>query len=145
MPRLLHPYYRQHYLALRAELLRGGHAFVVLTSAEQIAIHDFYQPSLELTDAQLRELRKRVTKVDPSLPHRAGKAYARIAPFIGDGHPPMLGGTSTVRASKRKGELRRTTVWGEVQPHIDPEQLVKILLDAAMEQLRRERDHNTSA
>lgn len=138
MPRLSHFVYLQHRLALRADWLAGGFAFVVLTAEEQWAIHDFYEPTLDLSEDELRELRRRVTREQPSLPQRAGKAYARIAPFIGDQHPPMLGGTSAVVAGQRKGELRRLTVWGEVHPHVDPAAMAKILFDA-MEQARRER------
>jgi hypothetical protein len=139
MPHLPDSYYFQHYVALRDEWLRGAFAFTVLTPTEQIAVHNYYEPSLELSDAQLRAHRKRVTLEQPSLPHRAGRAYARIAPFLDGTGVPTPAATSVVVAGRRKGELRRISVYGEVQPHIDPARIAQILLDAAMEQLRRER------
>lgn len=83
MPRLSDFHYLRNALALNREWAhRSGYAFTMLSPTGQIPIHDFYEPSRSFTDYQLRAHRAATTKRRPSLPHQAGKAFVRIAPFL---------------------------------------------------------------
>jgi hypothetical protein len=62
---------------VRSGNLAGG-AYSLLSSSDQWAIHRFYAPTDDIDDKTLRDYRRSVTKIDPSLPQRAGRAYAKL-------------------------------------------------------------------
>lgn len=122
MPRLTHTTYTLQHHQLRREWLdRHGLAFTMLSPTEQILIHDFYEPSKSLTDRQLKAHRDAITKIRPSLPHQAGKAFVRIAPFL-DVVPAPL-------PSPGRGKPYSVKVTSLVNPQIDPERMARILMD----------------
>ena len=131
MTRLTHTTYTLQHHQLRREWLdRHGFAFTMLSPTEQILIHDFYEPSKLLTDRQLRAHRAAITRARPSLPHQAGKAFVRIAPFIDVELAPLpMPGRSKPYVVK---------ITSLVNPQIDPVRLARILID-----VRREIDGST--
>ncbi|MDB5176577.1 MAG: hypothetical protein JWN75_245 [Candidatus Saccharibacteria bacterium] len=58
--------------------ISAGGAFSLLSSNEQWDLHNFYLVAQEMTDAELRLHRQVVKQVDPSLPQRAGRAFAAL-------------------------------------------------------------------
>jgi len=115
----------QHHQLRREWLDRHGFAFTMLSPTEQILIHDFYEPSKLFTDYQLRAHRAAITKVRPSLPHQAGKAFLRIAPFLDRvlAPVPMTG----------RGKPYVAKLTSLVNPRIDPARIAQILIAVARE------------
>jgi hypothetical protein len=78
MPRLTF----DSYLKQRAFLLLVWEEidplFSLLSPNQQADLHHYYQPLHKYTDDHLQKHRAHVTKLDPSLPARAGKSYARL-------------------------------------------------------------------
>lgn len=78
MPRLT----SQQYLEAHQKLAIAHHdeplMFGSLSPAEQWALHAYFVPSKGLSDQQLLDHRKTITKEQPSLPQRAGRALAHI-------------------------------------------------------------------
>ena len=131
MTRLTHTTYKLQHHQLRCEWLdRHGFAFTMLSPTEQILIHDFYEPSRSFTDHQLKIHRTTITELRPSLPHQAGKAFVRVAPFL-----------DVVLATlppPGRGKPYSVKVTSLVNPQIDPARLAKILIEMIREWL----DHN---
>ena len=122
MTRLTHTTYTLQHHQLRREWIdRHGFAFTMLSPTEQILIHDFYEPSKPLTDCELRAHRVEITRVRPSLPHQAGKAFVRIAPFLDVVPAPLR--------SPGRGKPYVVKITSLVNPKIDPERMARILLD----------------
>jgi hypothetical protein len=120
MTRLTHTTYMLQHHQLRREWLdRHGFAFTMLSPTEQILIHDFYEPSKPFTDRELKAHREAITKTRPSLPHRAGKAFVRIAPFLDVVPAPLR--------SPGRGKPYVVKVTSLVNPHIDPARMAQIL------------------
>ena len=97
----------------------------MLSPTEQILIHDFYEPSKSFTDRQLRAHRAAITKARPSLPHQAGKAFVRIAPFLGVELAPL--------PMPGRGKLYVAKITSLVNPQIDPAQMAQILITIVRE------------
>lgn len=94
----------------------------MLTPNEQWDLHNFYLVTQEMTDAELRVHRRLIKQVDPSLPQRAGRAYAKLQ--RGDWSQP-------VTVSVTKG--RTLTVRSVVKPKPDPKLYAWALIQLAME------------
>lgn len=62
--------------------LRSGYAFTILSPTEQLHLHAFFAFTKRPTPVELGAHRAAVTAAEPSLPHRAGKAFARLRPFL---------------------------------------------------------------
>jgi hypothetical protein len=78
MPRLNHnDYTKRHHFLMKA-WLEFPRIYSALSPRQQWDIHAYFQPSKELTDAQLREHRRSISASQPSLPHRAGRAFVVI-------------------------------------------------------------------
>lgn len=126
MPQLTHTTYKlQHHQLRREWLNRHGFAFTMLGPTEQILIHDFYEPSRSLKDDELRAHRAAITKVRPSLPHQAGKAFLLIAPFFDVELAPL--------PMPDHGKPYVAKITSLVNPHIDPARIAQILIAVARE------------
>jgi hypothetical protein len=120
MTRLTHiTYTLQHYQLRREWLNRHGFAFTMLSPTEQILIHDFYEPSKPFTDRELKSHREVITRARHSLPHEAGKAFVRIAPFLDAVPAPFR--------SPVRGKPYVVKVASLVNPHTDPARMAQIL------------------
>lgn len=125
MTRLTHTTYRLQHHQLRREWLdRHGFAFTMLSPTEQILIHDFYEPSKSFTDRQLRAHRAAITKLRPSLPHQAGKAFVRIAPFLDAILAPL--------PVPGRGKPYGVKIASLVNPHLDPDRIARILIQLGL-------------
>lgn len=111
MPRLTNTEYliRQEILKRVWKVKRGD--FGYLSFQQQRDLHDYFAASKELTDEELLEHRQDVSKLDPSLPHRASKAFLAFL------RPPKSMATS------------RVTVRPIVRPEMDFLDLAEALLD----------------
>lgn len=78
MPRLTHSTYVNQRDHLREIWNFSGGAFSLLTPKEQWDLHNFYLVTQEMNTAELRLHRRVVKRIDPSLPQRAGRAYAKL-------------------------------------------------------------------
>ncbi|MEC5152461.1 hypothetical protein [Cryobacterium sp. GrIS_2_6] len=138
MPRLTDIDYLKNRAALREEwVLRDGTAFVMLIPTEQVTLHDYYEPAREMGFLESVEHRRQISRTRPSLPHQAGRAFARIQPFLDmpmseiSTPPPM----TNIPGKKR----RRVSVFSQVNAHIDPAVIAKIIIAAAKEDAHRDR------
>ena len=102
----------------------------MLSPAEQWMLHSYYEFTKHLTDDQLLAHRAAVSKAQPSLPHRAGKAFAKLALFTqrlevyrAVPHP----------STRKKGAPNEAHVFSQVNPTVDPKVMVEILIEAMKE------------
>lgn len=58
--------------------ISAGGAFSLLAPNEQWDLHNFYLVTQEMTVTELQLHRQVVKSIDPSLPQRAGRAYAKL-------------------------------------------------------------------
>lgn len=133
MPRLTTQDYLRQRAALREEwLVREGYAFALLSTADQFYLHDYFEPAKRLSPLEATAHRKTISKSRRSLPQQAGRAFARIRPFLNLPTP----------SSRHEAELRVThnrsgpnghqvSVFGQVNPELDPKAFAKILLELA--------------
>lgn len=57
-------------------------SFAYLSFADQRALHEYFQPAIELTDLALLAHRRQISREQPSLPQRAGRAHSHLASAI---------------------------------------------------------------
>ena len=82
MTRLTNTTYLAQHHQLKSEWLsEGGGAFVMHSPTEQWALHGYYEFTKNLNDGELLAHRAAASRVEPSLPHRAGKAFTRLRLF----------------------------------------------------------------
>ena len=103
----------------------------MLSSTEQWMLRSYYEFTKHLTDDELLAHRAAVSKVQPSLPHRAGKAFSRLRLFSerlveyrAAPHPN----------TRKKGSPYGVRVFSRVNPDIDPKVMAKILMEIVAEQ-----------
>lgn len=78
MSRITPSTHYQRYQFLRTAWCEFPKLYAVLPLHAQWQIHEFYQPSNELTKAELIAHIKQLTKIKPALVHQAGKHYKRM-------------------------------------------------------------------
>lgn len=134
MPRVSKLEQFNHYQKLREAYLAWPMALIRLAPPDQAAIALFYQPEREHTLESLRAMQQEMKQLEPSLPHRAGKAYIKVLRLL-----PLV----QERASRprRKGAPYELFVFSELNESIDPAEMARIILRMAMEaEERDERD-----
>lgn len=134
MPRLTNP----AYLAKRQRLadaweFRPG-LFAGLQTFEQRDLHRYFALSRDFYDDDALLYRREVTKLLPSLPAQAGRAYAHFERMIAADRlrrtqRPVV--TSRTKSSPRP--TRVVTVQALVEPELDVKRLARVLLDLAIE------------
>ena len=122
MPRLTTSTYFLHHHQLKVLWITRQSWFADLSPQEQWALHRFYAITQEMTDAELRLHRRLVGPVDPSLPQRAGRAYAKLKRR--EWKPVVY-----IMSEKARG----ITVRAVVKPVPDPDRYAKAILALAME------------
>ena len=134
MPRLTDEMYLAHRQRLSdAWEFRPG-LFAELQTFEQRDLHRYFAPSRELYDDDVLAYRREVTKLVPSLPSQAGRAYAHFERVIAEdkakrANPP-------VKAVRTKDSLRLqrvVTVKATARPEIDVHRLARLLVSLALE------------
>lgn len=132
MPRLTTLDYLRNRSALRKEWFENNaYAVVVLTPTEQFLLHDFYAFTKDLSPLEVIEHRKNITARRSSLPHQAGKAFARIRPFL---DRQIINKTAKpVQKGPRKwtAKNRRVLVMSQVNSELDPAEFARIIIAAA--------------
>lgn len=95
-------------------------------------MHRFYQPASDMTATELIAHRRSVTAADPSLPHRAGRAYAKLS----------RGEWS--RATTRTTNGRTISVRSVVRPKPDLRLLAKVYIRMAREDMKEREDRSAA-
>jgi hypothetical protein len=134
MPRLTTPTYLFHHHQLKALWAKGSKQFSYLSPNDQLALHKYYLFALDKTELELVAHRRNVHSGDPSLPHRAGRAFAKL----------MRGERSKVGYSQMPNG-RRISVRPLTRPTPDIELLAKALLQMAMREVEEREDKNQAA
>ena len=131
MPRLTTLNYLHQRAALREEWqLRSGYGFVVLSPTEQFYIHDYFEPAKNLSPLDAVAHRKDVTTRRPSLPQQAGRAFARIRPFLNMKLDPKPARPVSSRRTWNASS-RRVRVFSQVKSELDPKAFAKIVIELA--------------
>lgn len=102
----------------------------MLSPPEQWTLHSYYEFTKHLSDDQLLAHRAAVSRAQPSLPHRAGKAFAKLLTFT-----KRLEAYRAVPHpnTRKKGAPYEVRVLSQVNPDIDPNVIAKILIEIARE------------
>lgn len=136
MPRLSNEYYYHRHEFLRWLWLNKDAAYSYLSPNEQWAIHDYYQPSKELSFQELVAHRREVSKERPNLPAVAGKAAHRLYQLVKGQRSPK----PTHRPRQRQSSKRQVTIRAVVRPEINMKQLARALIAVAEDMARREQE-----
>lgn len=126
MPRLTDYSYLQTYKELRAAWLSDPVSFALLTPNEQWDLFGYFCIEHELSDARLLAYRREVSKIDASLPQRAGRAaqvWRKKLPRLEAYRQRPRRGQRTKQRSKRY----IVTIFSAVHPEIDPQRLTRAL------------------
>jgi uncharacterized membrane protein len=140
MPRQSDQQYLQTHARLRRLWLQANGVYGRILPAKQWHLHAFFQPSKDLTPAELLEHRAKITKERPQLPQHAGKTLAEL-----DQHAvhwalrrvrQPVGAPVAARGGKR--QPRNIAVHGVVRPEIDTKKLARALLDIAEQETKHD-------
>lgn len=126
--------YLHHHHQLKELWIVDVSAFSYLTFRDQVDLHTYFQFASDKTEAELIEHRRNVRAFDPSLPHRAGRAYAKL----------QRGERAPATSSAVPGG-GRISVRPIVRPEIDLRMLAKALLYTALDQEKRRSDEKDQA
>jgi len=142
MPRLTTPDYLVRYHQLHDWWTDNKIVFRVISPTDQWALHGFFRFAEPLSEPVLLVHRRRVTEDDPSLPHRAGRAYAKLERRIAQvdwttygtlASPPRVRSTLT-------GKDRHVSVHSVVRPDVDVHRIARALVDQILRAAQREDD-----
>ena len=127
-------YLIQHHQLKDEWFSESGGAFIMLSPTEQWALHSYYEFTKRLTDHELLAHRATVSKAQPSLPHRAGKAIAKLSSFTKELEAYR---SAPYPNTRKKGAPRNVRVLSQVNPDIDPKAMAEILIEAMKERSHR--------
>lgn len=102
------------------------------------ALHKYYEPSVDLTEDQSIASRQAVTAKWPSLPQRAGKAYAEFVRVIAqlEAAPPRAKRIPGRRRTNKSYVIRTE---GLVRPDVDFDKLARVLLAIARDEAEKKK------
>jgi len=124
MPRLTDQTYLSNYDALRDGYLRGGQSFIRLDPHEQWALFGFYQHHEWHSRKELLSYRREISRLNPSLPQRAGKAFQ---------HWQQLRNEAVVTPTQVQPAKRRNSTDFSLAFQVRPEPDVKLLAHAIIQ------------
>ena len=138
MPRITNSDYLAHRKNLSDNWKRSELGWSKLNFKDQCTLHEYYEPSMDLTDDQAITYRQAVTAKWPSLPHRAGKAYAEFTKVIArlEAAPPQQKRPPGRRRTNKSYAIRTE---GLVRPDVDFDKLARVLLDIARDQAEKKK------
>jgi hypothetical protein len=139
MPRLTFNNYRARHGQLRAVWLANRIVFFEVSAIDQWYLHDYYRPSEKLTEQELRTHWQALHNTPTSLHQQAGRAYARLKPFL-NGKPYHL---VPPRRRATSGKNAEVVAYGAVNPKLDVDLAVELVMMLG-EQLRREADDSAN-
>jgi hypothetical protein len=119
MPRLDHIEYSNRRTLLGILWCDHDPAFCRLSPGEQRDLHTYFAPLRELDVAQLKALRLSVTKLDASLPQRAGQAWVKLQRLM-----PVAPMHTRHRRTKHKGQ---PVAHGVLRPEPDYDKFIRAL------------------
>lgn len=102
--------------------------FRYLSPKQQRDLHDYFQITSDASDEQLNDHRQQLVEGDPSLPHRAGRAFLAFL------RPPVEITTPKKRRSQN------SVVRPVLNPEPDIAGLARVLIDHVMSLREEERD-----
>lgn len=109
-------------------------AFAILTPKAQWEVHDFYQPSKELTKEQLLAHRRQISRERPSLPAAAGKHFDILNDYFRSDRELPKTEPSLDRSESAQGAgNRQVRVRALVRPEPNLKLLASALVDLAIE------------
>ena len=143
MSRLTPKQYLRTHRQLRRFWLSDDRLYAELTPLEQWQLHDYFQPSKNLTDEELLAHREHITKERPSLPQQAGRALSKFQAWAAQlGLARVRRAKAPIAMGGRRGGKRRDrhlTVKAVVRPEIDLDKLARALLAVAKDQVAARR------
>ncbi|MHA3019671.1 hypothetical protein ACXPWS_05300 [Mycobacterium sp. BMJ-28] len=149
MARLTHHTYCAQHRLVREVWLTDRPALTRLLPNEQWDLHDFFAPTYDFSDDELREYRQKITALDPSLPQRAGRALRRLEQAVlvqiaeaklREAQPrPEPGKT------KRQSKNQILTVRSLAHKQPDMQRMAKALLGMAREMAEADRAKKASS
>lgn len=110
---------------------RDGVAFADLPYQQQLDLHDYFAPSIALTDREALTHRTAMTKAFPSLPQKAGRAYEAMCAAI-EGTPNRIVDTfssETTTVELIAGKRRSLRMTGIARPKVDHYRVARALLN----------------
>lgn len=126
MPRLTNQNYLRSHAQLRKLWLDNPRSYDDLKPNEQWALHEFFVPYEDCPDAELLTHRQRMTKQDPSLPQRAGRALAQYRQILAGRKSPVV-----VTASPPGRQGYPVVAHALMRPEIDMNKLSAGIYEAA--------------
>lgn len=129
MSRLTQTNYLRNHELLRADRAANRQAFVFLSASEQWDLFAYYLPHELREAAALLAHRQEISRLDPSLPQRAGRAFhhwRRIEAAL-----PAYKAWVTKQPHLTSQKDRRVKVFGEVNPELDPKKFAEIIIELA--------------
>jgi len=133
VPRLTDSVYLAHRHRLMTAWEFRSDLFGYLAYFEQRDLHHFFAPSKEFYDDDALTYRREVTKLSPSLPSQAGRAYAHFERILAERMERRI--SPRAQAVRTKGlprPPRETTVRGIARPDLDIRRLARLLVDVSV-------------
>jgi hypothetical protein len=135
MPRLTdHDYLKNHEL-LRASRETDNAAFVLLSAGEQWDLFRYYLPHEARSYSALLAHRAEISNLDPSLPHRAGRALTRMLRI--KALLPEYREWAKAQPRMQKNADKRIVIFSEVKPELDARKFAEIISRVVREKSSR--------
>lgn len=146
MPRLSNDLYLDRHRFLAKAWADFPSLYAVLSTAQQMALHDYYQPSKALSAPELLDHRKLITSQWPALPAQAGRGFMRMytvfrhafeeaagdetkfRQVIHEFVRPSAGTVSRHRSGRKTSPIKVSVV---VRPELDRKKLAQALMALA--------------
>ena len=132
MPRLTSDDYLTNRQLLRQQWIdHDGLAFADLPLQDQLDLHDYYVPSVPITDDEALRHRAEMTKAFSSLPQKAGRAFVALCAAV-DGSPNQIVDSfreATTSIEEIAGSSRSIRITGIARPSPDHYRLARALLN----------------
>jgi hypothetical protein len=112
-----------------------GWTFSRLEPIEEMDLHAYFAPTKDLTDEQAIAHRREASKRDPSLPQRAGRAFARASEYLGK-YPELQPSASFVKT--QTGPRGEIIVHSVLRPELDVSKLVLALMRLQEDEEKRD-------
>lgn len=126
MPRLSKKQYWKYHKWLKHLWENDISVYAEISPARQRQLHDFFQPSKDLSREELLEHRQRITAEQPNLPHQAGWALKKLQQEI---QRPRV-----VVAPRKYARNVKVTAHPIIRPEIDSSLVAQAYLATAIRQ-----------
>ena len=123
MPRVTYETYRKRHLILRQIWSEQHGLFILISPMEQWALHEYYLCAESATEESLLAYYQRIKSTQPSLPHRAGKAYAELGRQLQTKRP-----VQQIRKGVEGKNAKVLNVRPLVQPTVDVDAYIQAVM-----------------